>query len=226
MDKIYVALDSDIVRHLTAIEPYVKCKDIPLTSEAPRNRAISKYGTALCKLFNKAQADDLRLLVTQTVYHETKHIPQVKNFIETYCYFPSSENLEDENYINNIRTLAYSYCGFGTNPQEKRKYPFNARYVAEFNRYCPCNDSYVMAEATIEGAILLTANQNDFIYIASPDKKNRRIANEIIYINRQLGYNDENGFTPYPIGISELDYFLSTGIKKLENNLKTGVSKE
>ena len=224
MEKVYIALDSDIIRCLTIIAPYAKLKNIPSSSKITNNATLQKYAPALCKLFNKAQADDIRLLVTSTTYYETQHLQPVKNFIETYCYFPTSENLEDEEYINNIRTLAYTYCGFATDTQNKTPHPFSARYVAEFNRYCPCNDSYVMAEATVENAILLTANQKDFIYVKSANK-NKKIANEIIEINKQFGYEDEYGFTPYPLGISELEYFLQTELRKIKNQLKTETSK-
>ncbi len=216
MDKIYIALDSDIVRTLTILEPYAKLKNLPVL---PKNPTIQKYGPILCKLLNKSQADVLRLLVTSTVYHEVKHIPEVVDFIERNCYFPNSENLEDEIYINNIRNLAYTYCGINDNNSSKfRRYPFDVRYVAEFNRYCPCNDSYIMAEATVENAILLTANQKDFIFLKSYDNNNNNIiAKEIMEINKRLGYDTDNGFVSFPLGIKELEYFLSTGIKNLKN---------
>lgn len=213
MDNVYIALDSDILRSLATIYNAKKWG-----FDASKNVILQKYSSSLIRLLNNVKADNLRLLVTTTVFNECKHLDYVRNFVNDICYVPNHDNLEDDGYLNRIRTLAYVYSGMNCgNLKTKNLKAFSVHYVAEFNRSCPCNDSYIMAEATVENCFLLTGNTKDFIGYKNQFEEAGHIARTIVDINRELGYQDEYGVTPAPFSISALDHFLSFSLKKLKN---------
>ena len=86
-------------------------------------------------------------------------------------------------------------------------------FIADINTYVPTNDCYIMAQASIEGICLVTANGKDFIFNEKSKNENNARTLGIMEINKQKRYcaEDLNTIytTPRPIHIRTLGPLLS-----------------
>ena len=114
-----------------------------------------------------------------------------------------------------VKELAYAYCGAGKPYDPLNPPPMEMKYLAEVGAYCPSNDCYIMAEATIERAVLLTNNKKDFVLNKniSDDESSRLIG--IMKINREFGYADEMGYVSRPFSIAAIGPVLKIPIDQL-----------
>ena len=225
--SLYVALDSDILRSLTIIEPFI-INDAYYDFKNSNDPILSKYSGYLSKLFIKSINDELRLLVTPTTFYENKYKPKVLNFIKSYCYIPAQHSVLDPTYSikkQAIKDLAYAYCGAGKPFDPTNPPPMTMKYLAEVGSCCPTNDCYIMAEATVENAILLTNNSKDFVFNKknNEDDNSRRLG--IININKSFGYVDDEGLTPCPFSIFTFGPMLKMPTENLRFALAENSSK-
>lgn len=216
---LYVALDADVLRALATVAPYYM-RGIHYDYERSNDPIVRNCAGYLFKLLERSVAttDELRLLVTTSVFYEVRHKREVVNFINDYCYIPKQNNLLDQEYMvkkQKIKDLAYAYCGAGKPYDPYNPPPMDMKYMAEIGSYCPTNDCYIMAEATVENAILVTNNRKDFIYNKNiPDDESSRLMG-IISTNAQFGYVDESGYSPRPIALHSFGPLLRASTDEL-----------
>ena len=92
------------------------------------------------------------------------------------------------------------------------------KYNAFVDGYAPSNDSFAMAEATVEKCIFVTSNEQDFISYGKAGENTHR-ANKIIAINIQNGYykhdNEQNfDYAPKPISVPVFAGALKTYLER------------
>lgn len=183
---IYIALDSDILRTLATIYPYVS-KGIFYDYKSSNNPHIKKNFNYLSKLIKYAQEDKIRLMVTTTPYHEVRHKTECISFIKDMCYVPNPKNiLEQGDYQQKIKELAAAYCGLNEPYDPTNPPPMHPCYVSAIDDCVPPNDAFVQAEAAVENAILLTANAADFIFYKNFRPDINAKVSKIIEINRRV----------------------------------------
>ena len=221
----YLAIDSDVLRTLTHLD-VLKMEHGHIDVSKIRNKVLKDDFNYFIKLYNAIVFDEVRPLIVDAVYQESKHSPSLISFMKNYCYFPNVNAANYQEKAEKARKLAIAY----TNQYKDSKgqicdAPMKKEFVADINKYVPSNDCFIMAQATIENCPLLTGNGKDFIFNEkSADKYNHERVKGIVEINIANGYNyqDEKGHntTPKPIKINTLagllkyeDYFMDLNQK-------------
>ena len=214
---VYLALDSNIITDLTyldvlAFQQNTTIENVNITGI--NSETIKRYVDIYKKLISMAEKDEIRLLIVNSVYKEIKHSTNLIRFIKKYCYVPNQNIFNQAERIDKIKKLANAYCEPYTDYQGNlNKAPMQKVYYAIIDSYGPTNDAFIMAEATVENAILLTLNAEHFIF----DK--RKVGNEksndqsrkigIVQINKNLNYCDENQhLTSKPLSMSEFEHIV------------------
>ena len=186
-EPLYFAIDSDILRRLTHI-------DIILESEQfydiknSNDPLLKKYGGYLQRLYHKMKNDEIRLVIVDAVYQESKHSESLVNFMKNYCYFPKINAVNYQEKATEARNLAYAYCAPYTMGEKQFPAPMKMIFHTDENKHAPSNDCYIMAQASIEGISLITANGKDFIFDDKSNSENHYRTNGIININISKGY--------------------------------------
>lgn len=171
---VYFALDSDVLTNLADLDylrkKYPEDKEIYQLRDKvdhSKQRSLSFNFNFYNELLNIAKSGDVRFLITPTAFFECKHIPYLLGFIKKYCYVPklSIANYKHQEYL--VRELAKTYCNDyyideinenGEVVSVKHKAPLSPEYNAHYGDLVPSNDAYIMAEATVFNAVLLTEN--------------------------------------------------------------------
>lgn len=212
----YFAIDSDILRELTFID-IIKKSNKTLDEITTTDPLLQKYGGYLQRLYFKMKTGEINLVIVDAVYQESKHSKSLLDFIKEYCYFPDINAVNYQEKAEEARKLAYAYCSPFDNNGVEEPSPMKLVFIADINKSVPTNDCYIMAQATIEGISLITANGKDFIF----NKRNASLEHDrsrgIAIINEQYGYYDKNSknknLSPKPFHI----YTLGPMIKKYDN---------
>gem|GEM_PF-6108705 len=196
---IYIALDSDILRSLAILAPYYT-NNVYFDYKTSKDFILSKYTGYLLRLLDRVvNQKDIRLLVTASTFYEVRNHANALKFINEFCYVPQLDNLSIP--------------------------PMEARYFSEVSAYCPTNDCYIMAEATVENACLLTNNAKDFIFNSNFPQDDASRAIGIIEINRAFGYVDEDDIVPRPFAISMLGPLLKLPIEQMKLSKSSDLTK-
>ena len=215
--SIYIAFDSDILRTLTLLD-ILKKEHGFIDINRINDKILKKDFNYFVKLYNSILNNEIRPLIVDAVYQESKHSTSLVSFMKSYCYFPNVNAANYQEKTEKARQLADAYTkDYANSKYEIQKAPMKKVFVADIKKYVPTNDCYIMAEATIENCPLLTSNGQDFIFNKrNSDKFNHERVKGIVEININNGYYkyDENGnkTTPKPVLIHTL-----TGILKYED---------
>lgn len=217
-NKIYIAIDSNILRTLTYMDNlvyfYKKKNRGVLTDDmvmdddfnfgnimgdtVTKDIILNRHKNSLWYLFTLVKQDKIRLYITESVYKENKHIEDCQYFIIKNCFMhaPMTDKEKEERREKAARMVdAY------TTPQMimrrgemiKTKPPMKKVFSAHFDGYIPTNDCYIMAEATIDNCLLLTDNGKDFIFdIKEEPKFDRETGKQIKTKSRTTGIVDIN----------------------------------
>ena len=202
---IYLAVDSNILRALTVL--YFQDQNRNAKLDKIDWRLIKNYGGALNEFLRKINEDEFRMLIVSTAFEEVQHLPDIVEFILDKGYFPKRDITNFVSKSADAEELATRYCkefyvdDFG----KKIPPPMVLHYDPFLKSQKPSKDAVIMAEASIEGACILT-NDQDFVSV-----KNDRVqhgncyrANGIILLNQKY-LKDYRDFTPRPF---DLDYFV------------------
>lgn len=161
----YIAIDSDILRELSFLSILRKEYGHSINPEKlPLNSALKKDFNYFINLLNCIEYDDIRIVIVDAVYQESKHSESLIDFIKQYCYFPNITAVNYQEKAEKARKLAKAYCSEYIYEDEEKPAPMKSVFIADINKYAPSNDCYIMAQATIEGLPLLTGNGKDFVF--------------------------------------------------------------
>ena len=211
---LYLALDSDILRTLTFLH-VLKSEHGFIDRTKIHNKALKDDFNYFINLYNAINCNEIRPLIVDAVYQESKHSPSLVEFIKQFCYFPNvnaanyQEKAEKARKLANAYTKPYTHTDRYDGKEKHAPAPMKSVFIADINKYVPTNDCYIMAQATIENCPLLTGNGKDFIFNQrNEDKYAHERVNGIIDINILNGYykTDDRGnkITTKPIMINTI----------------------
>ncbi len=203
---LYVAIDSDVLRNIVHLN-ILKNKYGRVDIEKIDNIQLKNDFNFFSRLLDHVRFDEVRLLIVDAVYQESKHSQSLVNFIKEYCYFPNINAVNYQEKAEKARILARAYCSKYEHEGKICEPPMKFMFVADINKTVPTNDAYIMAQATVEGCCVLTGNRKDFIFDEKADTENHDRLAGICYINILNGYFEENEhgvFTSKPITLSTL----------------------
>ena len=217
---IYLAIDSDILRTLTLLN-ILKKEHGYVDTEKVKDTSLKKNFNYFNRLFNSINHNEIRLLIVDAVYQESKHSSSLVEFMKEYCYFPNTNAVNYQDKAERARKLASEYVKPYTYKNEQYDAPMKAVFVADVNKYVPTNDCYIMAQATVEHCSLLTGNGKDFIFNQrNEDKYAHDRVRGIAQINILNGYFTEETpghfVTSKPVMINTL-----AAILKYEDSFET-----
>ena len=196
-NKICVALDADVLRRVSVYYYYITknptgdfsdCLEFQHLSTFAKEKQLEETRILHEMLISKK----ISVFIGNTVYHQVIHKKECMKYLKKIdTYFP---NMKTENFSEiTFKTdeLAYSYTKDEFKVNERTYHPpMNISYNAFLRRYIPCEDAYVMAEATVVGCTLITLNGKDFVYDNSVELHNMRTVG-IIDINKRKGFVQE-----------------------------------
>ena len=218
-EPIYVAFDSNIISYLSTIHK-LKSRGVEIERGKMQNEWIKKNLSYLLRLYDKIVAGEVKPVVLDTVYQETKMIPMCKKFISNFAYFPNYNQANKQEKREEILQLVNKYCSPYVNPINGKEFPpaMDKRYCAATMKDEPENDAFLIAEATVENLVFVTANESDFIMSHSDKWHNKNLkegenirANRrqtIINVNKDNGYMSDDGNVPRPEAFGAFMYHL------------------
>ena len=162
-EPLYFAIDSDVLRSLAFMEKLLK-NNPAYDFRTSQDPLIKKYSGYFKRLFNKMQNNEIRLVIVDAVYQESQHSKCLLEFMKNYCYFPKINAVNYQRKSAEARRLAIAYCETFKIGDKEFDAPMKKIFNAESGKFSPTNDCYIMAQATIEGICLITANGRDFIF--------------------------------------------------------------
>jgi len=200
-ESIYIALDSDVLRNLSVMDVLVKNNGGVIDQVAFYNQLLKAGDKVLAQNVNfisevynlvcQSVSEEyplFKFLVTETVWQETRHLPNVVDFIKNYCYVPNINTLNMDKKLEEKHRLAQAYC-FGLYDLDGREVcPPPMQKYKKGLQLIPSNDAYIMAEATREGAAVLTMNGQDYVFDKNGAIGNKNRKCGIMAINEKLGY--------------------------------------
>ena len=184
---LYFAIDSDILRELTFIDKIFKSGEF-YDFKATTDPLLKKWSGYLQRLYYKMKEGTLRLVIVDAVFQESQHSASLVEFMKEYCYFPKINAVNYQSKATEARNLANAYCSPYTMGDKEFSAPMKLVFNAESSKFSPTNDCYIMAQSTIEGISLITANGRDFIFDEKSDTENHDRSRGIININISKGY--------------------------------------
>ncbi len=214
---LYVAVDSDALRHLAYLH-MLKKKYKYIERHQINDPLLAKDLNYYIRIYQSLNNDELRLKILEPVFHESKHSQNLLEFMKECCYFP---DVNSEKYTAKRKAadeLAYAYCESHIYEGEHYDSPMKKVYMAAVGQEVPTNDSFIMAWSTMERCCLLTGNKKDFIFNEKQDSWNKDRLQGICRVNHLMGYYaEENGnvYTPKPITVPIL-----AGALKNKDNFK------
>lgn len=194
---INIAIDSDILRELTFLDILKTQYGRIDVEQIPSHCALKKDFNYFMALYNFITHGELKIVIIDAVYQESKHSESLVNFIKKFCYFPNINAANYQEKAEKARQLASAYCSEYQLDGKTYPAPMKSMFVADINKYVPTNDCYIMAQATIEGLPLLTGNGQDFVFNIKNENKNEHDrVKGITNVNKIYGYSktDKKGF--------------------------------
>lgn len=189
---LYIAIDSDVLRHLTLLN-ILKKQHGTIDVRKINDDGLKRDFNYFIRLYNCVLHDEIRLLIVDAVYQESKHSSALIDFMKEYCYFPNVNAINYQDKTEEARKLANAYTESYIYNGEVHEAPMKKVYVADIKKYVPTNDCYIMAQATVEQCPLLTGNGQDYVFNkrSDPYYYNSRVKG-IVYVNINNGYFTEN----------------------------------
>ncbi|MBO5954565.1 MAG: hypothetical protein J6Q13_01190 [Clostridia bacterium] len=184
---LYFAIDSDILRALRLIDIIMESGQRYDFANSP-DTLLKKWGGYLRKLYQRMKNDEIRLVIVDAVYQESQHSVSLLTFMKNYCYFPKINAVNYQRKAAEARRLANAYCESFEVGDKEIAAPMKKVFNAQSGTFSPTNDCYIMAQATIEGISLITANGKDFIFDEKAGVENHNRAKGIMNINIARGY--------------------------------------
>ena len=207
----YVAIDSDILRHLAYLELRMQDHE-EITPEDFNDNLLVRDFNFYKRILEYAKRDEVRLLIVDAVFQESRHSNTLVQFMKEYCYFPNINAVNFQEKANKASVLAHAYCSEYLFEGQVFDPPMKSVFVADIHKVVPTNDAYIMAQATVEQCCLLTGNKRDFIFDEKQGEDNNARVIGIRRINKEHGYYEEN---EYGIGVAQ-----PITINKLAGSLK------
>ena len=186
-DPLYFAIDSDILRTLTYLDALLK-NDPNYDLRNTPDPLLKKWSGYILKLYKKMQNDEIRLVIVDAVYQESQHSLSLVSFMREYCYFTKINAVNYQRKAAEARRLANAYCEPYEVGDREFSAPMKKVFNAESGKSSPTNDCYIMAQATMQGICLITANGRDFIFDDKIGKENHDRSRGIMCINIAKGY--------------------------------------
>lgn len=214
---IYFAIDSDVLRCLAYTDIILKANPNDDFSKC-KDPVVKSNKNYLSKLLDLAKKDKARLLIVNTVYQESKHSEKLIDFMKEYCYFPDINFANYDEKCEKIEKLVDKYCSPYTVSGTTYDAPFMKTYNAALKRKVAPNDAYIVAEASVEMACLITNNSRHIIYNERNNGDTNSRVRGIANINIAEGYyqcneKDLSVVTPRPFALNVIGPIL----KKIEN---------
>lgn len=233
---IYFALDSDVLTNLADLVrgrkdyPNLNKSELREKLNLPKCEKLVSNFNFYNELLDLALNDEIRFLVTPTAYYESRQIPVCHEFIKQYCYLPNINVTNYKNFEYRVRQLAKAYCLPYERDEKRYPAPLSPKYNAEVGDVVPTNDAYIMAEASVCNANLITENIKHLIL--KSDKNEYYSQEEAVYNRRDWGIDDINiingycfektklngelkNFSPIPVSVESigksLKYFKDQG---------------
>ncbi len=186
-EPLYFAIDSDVLRVLTYIDINIKYyPDCDLKNST--DPLLRKWSGYLTRLYHRMKNDEIRFVIVDAVFQESQHSTSLLTFMKKYCYFPKINAVNYQRKAAEARRLANAYCEPYVVGDKEYPAPMKKVFNAESGKSSPTNDCYIMAQATLEGISLITANGRDFIFDEKAGKENKFRAKGIMNINIARGY--------------------------------------
>ncbi len=210
--KLYVAIDSDILRNLAYLDRLKERYGVVSKSRVNDPQVLYDLNY-YARILQSVQNDEVRLLIVDAVFQESKHSDCLVKFMKKYCYFPNVNAVDYQEKAQQARALAHAYCSEYEFEGKKRRAPMKSVFIADINRQVPTNDAYIMAQATVENCSLVTGNKKDFIFNNRQNQENNERQLGICTINVAMGYyekKDDKFVTPRPITLG----CLAGGLKR------------
>ena len=220
-EPLYFAIDSDILRAITFVDKLASCEEF-YDYKNSKDVVLSHWFGYIQNLYQGMKNDIFRLVIVDAVYQESKHSPSLLNFMTTYCYFPKINAINYQEKSKEARELAYAYCEPHIYQGKEFPAPMKMQFNASLSQHTPSNDCYIMAQASIEGICLITANGQDFVFDKKAKTDNNYRLKGIVSINIEKGYGSTNDKdlkqVPRPIHIKTIGPMLkNTENSNLEN---------
>ena len=228
-NPLYFAIDSDVLRMLTYIDKlFSEGKDLDFKYSS--DPLLNKWGGYFKRLYFKAKNNEIRFVIVDAVYQESQHSISLLTFMKNYCYFPKINAVNYLKKAEKARRLANAYCEPYDVGDKEFPAPMKKIFNAESGKSSPTNDCYIMAQATMEGISLITANGRDFIFDEKNGKENHDRAKGIMSINIARGYyktsqgkfNTSRPFHIHTIGPMLKDDVLTIELMEPLNNFDLG----
>jgi len=184
---LYFAIDSDVLRTLSFIDLIMQ-KEPSYDLRRSQSALLQKYSGYFLRLYNKMLSGEIRLVIVDAVYQESQHSVTLLSFMKKYCYFPKINIVNYQRKATEARKLAEAYCEHYKVGDKTYVAPMKKVFNAASNKSSPTNDCFIMAQATIEGISLITANGRDFIFDEKAGNENHDRAKGIMNVNIAKGY--------------------------------------
>ena len=190
-EPLHFAIDSDVLRVLAFLDIILEQSSEQDLRNSP-DPLIKRWGGYFKRLYYKMQRDEIRLVIVDAVFQESQHSTSLLSFMKKYCYFPKINAVNYQRKAAEARKLANAYCSNFVVGDREYPAPMKKIFNAESTTFSPTNDCYIMAQATIEGIPLITANGKDFIFDERAGTENHDRAKGIMSVNIAKGYYTSN----------------------------------
>ena len=197
----YIAVDPTILRLLAFIDLLSKEYEF-LDIDKIHNPSLRKDFNYYKRLYDCIVDDKIRIIILEHVYQVSKHSETLMDFIKTYCY---CSNFNSNNYktkLDKISQLEEKYFEGYTIRGEYHPAPLNLSNQIETKQERTKKYARMMAQATLEGCIFLTTNQ-DLVCDKTNTSHNTNLAARVFQINLLNGYycTMTNGqvLAPHPV---------------------------
>ena len=217
-DPLYFAIDSDILRTLTYIDITLQNNPDYELRNSP-DPLLKKWSGYFFRLYSKMKNDEIRLVIVDAVFQESQHSKTLLGFMKNYCYFPKINAVNYQRKAEESRKLANAYCEPFEVGDRTFSAPMKKVFNAAYNQSSPTNDCFIMAQATIEGIPLITANGKDFIFDDKIGTENHDRAKGITSINISKGYYSSKGgkfYTARPFHINTIGPMLKDNVLNID----------
>ena len=217
-NKLFIAVDSDVLRMLAQVE-YTLSYDPNFNLREHDDDLIRNWSGYLLNMLKLIKSGDLNIYVGNTIYHEVKHKKDCIDFIKKYCYLPNINVTNFDQIVLKTDDLAFKYCFQTIEKNGTTHYPPMHPVYSPYNKkMIPSTDAYAMAEATLARCLFVTANGKDFVFNARSQSNVNSRTLGIIDINLNEGYGEEDsmGYTvPKPILFKVFGPLIRDGVDNL-----------
>ena len=177
--RLYPSLYKD--KRFSELPPLLQNKYLGLIEkyERPDGKVISIYSKLLdvYHLYEQIISGKIHPYLTPTAYREVKYM-YLNSCMKKYCTVVKIPDDKFEDFKQKRNNLAIQYVLQGA---------MKAEWNSFKDENIPSNDSVIMAEASVFGLILITANIKDFIDNVKSNGDYDR-ADSILAVNMSMGY--------------------------------------